>query len=72
MRGEKKNNINKIHYYPRREDVFYSVFDTCSDHTHYDTPFLKPSAYKARVGDVSPQCGIKQIRESGIDSSIHS
>ena len=42
------------------------------DHTHYGTHFLKPSAYKARVGGVSPWCGIKQICEGGISSSAHS
>ena len=42
------------------------------DHTHYGTSFLRPSAYKAMVGGVSPQCGIEQIREGGIDSSAHS
>ena len=42
------------------------------DHTHYGTPFLRPSAYKARVGGVSFRCGIEQIREGGIGSSAHS
>ena len=42
------------------------------DHTHYGTPFLRPSAYKARVGGVSPQCGIEQICEGGIGFSAHS
>ena len=28
--------------------------------THYGTPFLRPSAYKARVEGVSPRCGIEQ------------
>ena len=42
------------------------------DHTHYGTPFLRPSAYKARVRGVSPRCGILQIREGGIGSSTHS
>ena len=32
------------------------------DHKHYSTPFLRLKAYKARLGDVSPRCGIKQIR----------
>ena len=36
------------------------------------TPFLRPSAYKARVGGISPWCGIEQIREGGISSSTHS
>ena len=30
------------------------------DYTHYGTPFLRPSAYKARVGGVSSQCRIEQ------------
>ena len=42
------------------------------DHTHYGTPFLRPSAYKARVGGVSPRYEIEQICEGGIDSSTHS
>ena len=25
--------------------------------THYNAPFLRPKAYKARMGGVSPQCG---------------
>ena len=25
-----------------------------NDHTHYDTPFLRAKAYRARVGGVSP------------------
>ena len=33
-----------------------------SAHTHYGTTFLKPKAYKARVGGVSSQYGIEQIR----------
>ena len=33
--------------------------------THYDTPFLRPSAYKVRVEGVSPQYEIKQICASG-------
>ena len=37
-----------------------------------DTPFLRPSAYKARVGGLSPWCGIEQIHEGGISSSTHS
>ena len=41
-------------------------------HTHYGTPFLRPSAYKARVGDISPRCGIEQIHEGGIGSLAHS
>ena len=49
-----------------------AVFETCSHHTHYSTPFLRPSAYKARVGGISPRCEIEQIRESGISSSAHS
>ena len=35
------------------------------DHTHYGTPFLRPKAYKARAGGVSPWCGIEQIRAGG-------
>ena len=42
-----------------------AVFETCSVYTHYGTPFLRPSAYKARVGGVSPWCGIEQIRTGG-------
>ena len=34
--------------------------------THYGTPFLRPSAYKLRVGGVSPWCGIEQIRVGSI------
>ena len=30
------------------------------------TLFLRFNAYKARVGSVSPQCEIEQIREGGI------
>ena len=37
-----------------------------------DTPFLRPSAYKARVGGLSLRYGIEQIREGGISSSTHS
>ena len=48
------------------------VEESMCDHTHYSTPFLRPSAYKARVGGVSPQCGIEQICEGGIGSSVHS
>ena len=33
---------------------------------------LRPSAYKVRVGGVSPRCGIEQIREGGIGFSAHS
>ena len=33
--------------------------------SHYGTPFLRPSAYKARVRSVSPRRGIEQIRASG-------
>ena len=33
------------------------------DYTHYGTLFLRPSAYKARVGGVSPRCRIKQNLE---------
>ena len=33
--------------------------------THYGTPFLSPSAYKVRVGGVSPRRGIEQIRMGG-------
>ena len=29
---------------------------------HYGRPFLRPSAYKVRVGGDSPLCGIEQIR----------
>ena len=39
--------------------------------THYSTPFLRPSAYKARVGGVFLRCGIEQIREGGIGSLVH-
>ena len=39
--------------------------------THYGTPFLRPSAYKARVGGVFLRCGIEQIREGGIGSLVH-
>ena len=28
-------------------------------HTHYGTPFLRPSAYKVRVRGVSSRCGIE-------------
>ena len=49
-----------------------TVFETCSVHTHYGTPFLGLSAYKARVEGVSPHCGIEQIREGGIGSSAYS
>ena len=42
------------------------------DHIHYGIPFLRPSAYKARAGGVSPRCEIEQIREGGIGSSAHS
>ena len=49
-----------------------AVFETCSDHTHYGILFLRQNAYKARVGGVSLQCGIEQIREGGIGSSAHS
>ena len=50
-----------------------AVFKTCShDHTYYSTQFLRPSAYKARVGSISSRCGIEQIREAGIGSSAHS
>ena len=31
------------------------------------TPFFRLNAYKAREGDVSPQCEIEQIYEGGID-----
>ena len=41
-------------------------------HAHYGTPFLRPSAYKARVRGVSPRYGIEQIREGGIAFSTHS
>ena len=43
-----------------------------SAHREYCPPFLRPSAYKVRVGGVSPQCGIEQICEGGIGSSAHS
>ena len=44
-----------------------AVFETCShDHTHYGTPFFRPSAYKVRVGSVSPRCEIEQIRAGSI------
>ena len=33
-----------------------------SAHRKYCPPFLKPSAYKVRVGGDSPLCGIEQIR----------
>ena len=49
-----------------------AVFETCSDYTRYGTLFLRSSAYKVRVGGVSPRCGIEQIREGGIGSSAHS
>ena len=39
---------------------------------HYGTPFLRPSAYKVRVGGVSSWCGIEQIRKGGICSAAHS
>ena len=42
--------------------IKYDVYHSVCDYTHYGIPFLKPSAYKARVGGVSPQCGIEQIR----------
>ena len=32
----------------------------------------KSYAYKARVGSVSPRCGIEQIREGDISSSAYS
>ena len=38
---------------------------TTTTHTHYGTPFLRPSAYKARVGGISPQYGIEQICAGG-------
>ena len=40
--------------------------------THYGTPFLRPSAYKARVEGVSSRYEIEQIREGGIGSLTHS
>ena len=42
-----------------------TVFETCSVHTHYDTLFLRPSAYKARMWGVSPWCRIEQICAGG-------
>ena len=36
------------------------------------TPFLTLNAYKARVGGVSPRCGIEQISEGGIGSIANS
>ena len=38
------------------------IFLEC-DYTYYGTPFLRPSAYKARVGGVSSQCRIEQNLE---------
>ena len=38
------------------------MYHSC-DHTHNGTHSLKPNAYKSKVGGVSPQCGIEQIRE---------
>ena len=42
-----------------------TIFETCSHHTHYGTPFLWPNAYKARVEDVSPCYRIEQIHVGG-------
>ena len=39
--------------------------DDSHPYTHYGTPNLRPSAYKARVGGISPRCGIVQIRAGG-------
>ena len=42
-----------------------TIFETCSHHTHYGTPFHWPNAYKARVEDVSPCYRIEQIHVGG-------
>ena len=31
----------------------------------FGTPFLRPKAYKARVGGISPRCEIEQIHAGG-------
>ena len=53
--------ISLVWLYIIKCDVYHSV----CDHTHYGTPFLRPSAYKARVGGVSPRYGIEQIYVGG-------
>ena len=41
------------------------VYHSVCNHTHNGTPFLRPSAYKVRVGGISLWCGIEQIRAGG-------
>ena len=52
--------------YLRLINVIYVYLFSWSIIAHLmGTPFLMPKAYKARVGGISPQCGIEQIRIGG-------
>ena len=53
--------ISLVWLYMIKCDVYHSV----CDHTYYGIPFLRPSAYKARVGGVSPRYRIEQIYAGG-------
>ena len=52
--------------YLRLINVIYVYLFSWSIIAHLmGTPFLRPKVYKARVGGISPQCGIEQIRIGG-------
>ena len=50
----------KLSLEPQLGIVLFGISDT---NTHYGTPFLRPNAYKVRMGGVSPRCGIEQNLE---------
>ena len=42
-----------ISTWPKEGCAIVCVYHSVCDHTHYGTPFLRPSAYKVRVGGIS-------------------
>ena len=69
MEGKNLSQSGIVHFEMDKVDHFSHPHGFAQFHIgitlHYGTPFHRPSVYKARVGGVSPQYGIKQICVGG-------
>ena len=69
MEGKNLSQSGIVHFEMDKVDPFSHPHGFAQSHigitSHYGTPFHRPSVYKARVGGVSPRCGIEQICAGG-------